>query len=73
MRKSKSMDKIADKQKANDTDTPTAVLVACRDDIMELWADPIVRKVLNRRKVKIELMPGLWVTLSCFHASSSSY
>ena len=59
MRKAKSMDKIADKRRANEPDEPTAVLVACRDDIVELWADPIVRKVLNRRKVKIELMPGL--------------
>lgn len=58
MRKSKSMDKFTDQQKANETDT-TGVLAACRDDIMELWADPIVRKILHRRKVKIELMPGL--------------
>lgn len=61
MRKSRSMDKIVDRQigVASEDDIPTAVLVACRDDIIALWADPVVRRVLHQRKARIELMPGL--------------
>ncbi|KAH9828694.1 uncharacterized protein C8Q71DRAFT_863810 [Rhodofomes roseus] len=29
----------------------TAVLAACRDDIITLWEDPVVRAILKRRDV----------------------
>ena len=44
-------------------DDPTAVLAACKDDIVALWYDPIVRDVLNKHNVRLEDSPGLWVRL----------
>lgn len=40
-------------------DDPTAVLAACKDDIINLWEDPIVRSVLNKHNVRLEDSPGL--------------
>lgn len=42
-------------------DDPTAVLAACRDDIIALWEDPIVKDVLKRREIRLQDMPGLYV------------
>lgn len=42
-------------------DDPTAVLAACRDDIIALWEDPIVKSVLKRRGIRLQDMPGLCV------------
>lgn len=44
-------------------DDPTAVLAACKDDIIALWHDPIIRDVLNKHNVRLEDSPGLWVRL----------
>lgn len=38
---------------------PTYVLAACREDIIALWEDPTVRKLLARYKVRLESAPGL--------------
>jgi guanine nucleotide-binding protein subunit alpha len=40
-------------------DDPTAVLAACKDDILLLWEDPIVRDVLKKHHVRLEDSPGL--------------
>lgn len=40
-------------------DDPTAVLAACRDDIIALWQDPAVRDVLWKHNVRLEDSPGL--------------
>lgn len=40
-------------------DDPTAVLVACKDDIISLWEDPAVRDVLRKHSVRLEDSPGL--------------
>ena len=40
-------------------DDPTMVLAACRDDIVKLWEDQIVRGVLKKRGVRLQDMPGL--------------
>jgi guanine nucleotide-binding protein alpha-1 subunit len=40
-------------------DDPTAVLVACKDDILLLWEDPIVKDVLKKHNVRLEDSPGL--------------
>ena len=45
-------------------DNPTAVLAACRDDIVALWEDTIVRAVLKKHGVRLQDMPGLWVRQS---------
>ncbi|KAI0693142.1 G-protein alpha subunit-domain-containing protein [Cerioporus squamosus] len=43
-------------------DNPTAVLAACRDDIVTLWEDAIVQGVLKKQNARIQDMPGLWVS-----------
>ena len=40
-------------------DDPTAVLAACKDDIISLWQDPVVRDVLKKHDVRLEDSPGL--------------
>ena len=40
-------------------DNPTAVLAACKDDIVTLWEDTIVRSVLKKHNVRLQDMPGL--------------
>lgn len=35
------------------------VLWRCRDDLLALWQDEIVRRVLRRRKIRLEESPGL--------------
>ena len=40
-------------------DEAQEVLHACLDDMIELWHDNAVRRVLKRKKVRIEEFPGL--------------
>lgn len=40
-------------------DNPAAVLDACKEDIVALWEDPVVRGVLRRHNVRLQDMPGL--------------
>lgn len=40
-------------------DDPTTVLDACREDIVALWEDQVVRGVLKKRGVRLQDMPGL--------------
>lgn len=35
------------------------VLYACKDDMVSLWRDPVVREILHRRDVRLEEGPGL--------------
>lgn len=42
-------------------DDPTNILAACRDDIVALWGDPIIREVLQRHDIRLEDSPGLCV------------
>jgi guanine nucleotide-binding protein alpha-1 subunit len=35
-----------------------AVLEGCRDDMIVLWKDPVVREILHRRDVRLEEGPG---------------
>lgn len=41
------------------TDDPTNILAACRDDIVSLWEDPAVQAVLSMRNVRLDQAPGL--------------
>lgn len=43
----------------DDPDDPSNVIHACRDDMMALWHDPVVRQVLRIGGVRLEEMPGL--------------
>ncbi|PCH39013.1 G-protein alpha subunit [Wolfiporia cocos MD-104 SS10] len=40
---------------------PTAVLDACRDDIVALWEDQVVRSVLKKHNVRLQDMPGFFL------------
>ncbi|KAI0693144.1 G-protein alpha subunit-domain-containing protein [Cerioporus squamosus] len=42
-------------------DNPTAVLAACRDDIVTLWEDAIVQGVLKKQNARIQDMPGFFL------------
>jgi len=42
-----------------DDDEITNVLDACRDDMVTLWRDPIVREILYQRNIHLEEGPGL--------------
>ncbi|EED79074.1 candidate G-protein alpha subunit [Postia placenta Mad-698-R] len=44
-----------------DRDDPTAVLAACKDDIVALWEDPVVRAVLKKHNVRLQDMPGFFL------------
>lgn len=40
-------------------DEPTAVIHECRRDMMSLWRDQTVRKILRKRRIRLEEQPGL--------------
>jgi len=42
-----------------ESDETTTILSACRDDIIALWHDSVVRQVLNSRNARLHEMPGL--------------
>jgi len=43
----------------NDPNDPGVVLNACAEDMMRLWDDPVVKRLLAVRKLRLEEMPGL--------------
>jgi hypothetical protein len=45
----------------SDPDDPGVVLNACSEDMKRLWADPIVKKMLDIEKMRPEEMAGLYV------------
>lgn len=60
-----------------DSHDPTQIIHSCREDILDLWHEPVVREVLRRRKVRLEESPGLYVLLfpsplSCSHSRHPS-
>jgi len=49
-------------KQANDLDDELIeTLVSCRNDIKELWEDPIIQEMLTRRKIRIEDSPGFFL------------
>ena len=44
----------------------TFILVTFREDIIALWSDPIIHRVLKRRRCNIRDMPGLCVPPTSF-------
>ena len=58
-RNSSEMTKSRSPIDPEDGDEITNVLDACRDDIVALWRDPIVREILRRREIHLEEGPGL--------------
>ena len=47
-------------------DDTQCVLDSCRADMVALWQNPTVRAILQRRKVRLEELPGLYVIPSYF-------
>lgn len=47
------------KGRDRDGDDALDVLLGCKDDIIGLWQDPLIRKMLRRRQFDIEDAPGL--------------
>ena len=47
----------------NEADGISQVICARRDDIHTLWTDAVIRKLLKKRKLRIEDLPGLYVLL----------
>jgi hypothetical protein len=43
------------------TEDMASVLTACRDDMIALWQDPLVKQVLLKHQVRLEETPGLLV------------
>ena len=39
----------------------TEIIASCAEDMKALWDDPVVRELLRRRKIRMELSPGLCV------------
>ena len=37
----------------------TEIIASCAEDMQALWTDEVVRELLKRRKIKMELTPGL--------------
>jgi len=42
-------------------DEPQDVLHACRNDMITLWSDPLVRNILRQRKIRLEEFPGFFL------------
>jgi len=42
-----------------DRDDPGVVLHACADDMKRLWKDPVIRKLLEVQKLRVEEVAGL--------------
>ena len=52
--------RAADKGRKKQEDSETAeVLASCAEDIKALWADDIIQDMLRRRKLRLDLLPGL--------------
>ncbi|KAI0643558.1 guanine nucleotide binding protein, alpha subunit [Trametes meyenii] len=49
------------KDRDRDKDNPSAVLAACRDDIVALWEDAVVQAVLKKHNVRLQDMPGFFL------------
>ena len=47
-------------------DDTQCILDSCCDDMIALWQNPSVRAILQRRKVRLEELPGLYVIPPCF-------
>ncbi|KAI0668024.1 G-alpha-domain-containing protein [Trametes maxima] len=50
-----------DRDRDKDRDNPSAVLAACRDDILALWEDAVVQGVLKKHNVRLQDMPGFFL------------
>jgi len=45
----------------DDPDDPGKIINACREDMIQLWEDPTVRKVLEFQKLRLQDLPGFFL------------
>lgn len=57
----------------SDPNDPNHLIMSCRQDMMDLWTDPVVKEILARRKIRWQEWPGLYVTLSGVPDQSSHH
>jgi hypothetical protein len=51
---SESLDKFPEKEFLEDLQATMKVLYPCKSDIKQLWTDPVVQRILNEKKTKLE-------------------
>ncbi|KAI0360284.1 G-alpha-domain-containing protein [Trametes cingulata] len=51
----------ADAQAQAKLEDATEIIASCAEDMRALWADPVVREVLRRRKIRMEQSPGFFL------------
>jgi guanine nucleotide-binding protein alpha-1 subunit len=54
-------------------DDPTNILAACREDIVALWTDPIIRGVLKKQDIRLEDSAGLCVDFVLYFLEYDSH
>jgi len=47
---------------ATDPNHPLNIATTCRQDMIDLWNDPVVKEILSKRKVRWQDWPGLYDT-----------
>ena len=57
LRPNRSPDKV--RKKSQEEGETAEVLASCAEDIKALWHDDVVQEMLRRRKLRLELLPGL--------------
>lgn len=51
-------EKELSRRRAEENET-AGVLASCADDIKALWGDETVQAILRKRRIRLDLMPGL--------------
>ena len=67
-----SFDRGMQKRRESDEKETAGVLASCADDIKALWKDETVQATLKKRRIRLDLMPGLYVFLFSIRRSGSS-
>jgi len=55
----KFVDKRQSQHSINDESDPSQALIAQKEEILSLWRDPEVRRILSKRNVQLEEKAGL--------------
>lgn len=51
-------------RKASEEAETSEILASCREDIQALWQDEVVQEMLRRRRLRLDLLPGLCAVLN---------
>lgn len=50
-------------RREREAEETSAIIAGCRDDMYALWTDPVVREMLDRKKMRMEDSGGLYVLM----------